>query len=152
MIWLFVVVGCVLLQLLLTAILRHLKCLPKSFGKERVKLQIRENRGFLMGKCADRPKAVQSVTLLCAVFATICLLPFLFASNQSHAAKLACTLLLAGCWGNVTDRLVRGCVTDYLSFPKAFGKLKRIVFNLADLLLVFGALFAIVALFFRKDA
>ena len=50
-------------------------------------------------------------------------------------------LLCAGGLGNVLERLWRGCVTDYIRFPRLpAGRLQRLVWNLADLMLSAGAL------------
>lgn len=150
--WLIAALLLLLIQGGLTALLRRAKGLPKDLCHGHFRLQIRENRGFAFGKLRSRPQAVRRVTLLCAVFGTICLLPFLFAKPVSRLGKLAATLLLAGCWGNTAERLIRGAVTDYLSLPKAWGRMKRIVFDAADLFLVLGAVFAVLATLFRHDA
>lgn len=60
--------------------------------------------------------------------------------KQSRPAKCGIALLLAGSASNVCDRLKNGTVTDMLRFPTAPGKLKTLVFNLADFMIFFGAL------------
>ena len=50
-------------------------------------------------------------------------------------------LLCAGGTGNVLERLVWGRVTDYIRFPRLPGmRLGRLVWNLADFMLLAGAL------------
>ena len=49
-------------------------------------------------------------------------------------------LALGGGVSNLLERLRHGKVYDYVQFPKAPGKLKRYVFNLADLAIFAGGL------------
>ena len=57
-------------------------------------------------------------------------------------------LVLGGGLSNLWERLRYGKVLDYLRFPAAPGKLKKYVYNLADLALFLGAL--LLALFPRE--
>ena len=57
-------------------------------------------------------------------------------------------LVLGGGAANLTERLQKGTVYDYVQFPKAPGKLKRYVFNLADFAVFAGA----IALFAGKSS
>lgn len=57
-------------------------------------------------------------------------------------------LVLGGGLSNLWERLRYGKVLDYLRFPAAPGKLKKYVYNLADLALFLGALW--LALFPRE--
>lgn len=57
-------------------------------------------------------------------------------------------LVLGGGLSNLWERLRYGKVLDYLRFPAAPGKLKKYVYNLADLSLFLGALW--LALFPRE--
>ena len=55
--------------------------------------------------------------------------------------SVGAALLCAGGLGNVLERSWRGCVTDYIRFPRLpAGRLQRLVWNLADLMLSAGAL------------
>ena len=60
--------------------------------------------------------------------------------KQRKITKCGITLLLAGSASNVYDRLKNGTVTDMLRFPKAPGRLKTLVFNVADFMILLGAL------------
>lgn len=57
-----------------------------------------------------------------------------------RASRLGIGLILGGGLSNLAERLARGRVYDYLQFPKAPGKLKRYVYNLADFAVFFGLL------------
>lgn len=81
------------------------------------------------------------------IFSIICI-PVLFMKRFRYGLKLGSALLLGGALGNVADRLFRGYVVDYIRFPKVrFKKFARLVFNLADFLILAGSvLMAIFAL------
>lgn len=55
-----------------------------------------------------------------------------------HKAPVAAGLILGGGLSNFAERLRQGKVYDYVQFPKAPGKLKRYVFNLADFAILTG--------------
>jgi len=48
--------------------------------------------------------------------------------------------VLGGGLSNLWERVMHGGVYDYLQFPKAPEKLRRYVFNLADLAILFGVI------------
>lgn len=54
-------------------------------------------------------------------------------------SRLGCALLLGGGASNLYERLSGRGVFDYIRFPKAPGRLKKYVFNLADFAIFFGA-------------
>ena len=60
--------------------------------------------------------------------------------KQRKVAKCGIALLLAGSGSNVYDRLKNDTVTDMLRFPAAPGKLKSLVFNVADFMILLGTL------------
>ena len=55
-------------------------------------------------------------------------------------SPLGAGLALGGGAANLAERLRHGKVYDYVQFPKAPGKLKRYVFNLADFAIFAGGL------------
>ena len=48
--------------------------------------------------------------------------------------------MLGGGLSNLMERLLHGKVYDYLQFPKAPGRLKRYVYNLADFAILLGGI------------
>ena len=53
-------------------------------------------------------------------------------------SRLGCALLLGGGASNLYERLSGRGVFDYIQFPKAPGRLKKYVFNLADFAIFLG--------------
>lgn len=60
--------------------------------------------------------------------------------TQRHRSPLGVGLALGGGVSNLLERLRCGRVYDYVQFPKAPGRLKRYVFNLADFAILLGGL------------
>lgn len=57
-----------------------------------------------------------------------------------RCSRLGCALLLGGGASNLCERLSGRGVFDYIQFPKAPGRMKKYVFNLADFAIFLGAL------------
>ena len=57
----------------------------------------------------------------------------------ARRCRLGAGLILGGGLSNLWERLRHGRVYDYVRFPKAPGKLKQYVFNLADFAIFLGA-------------
>ena len=55
-------------------------------------------------------------------------------------SRIGCALVLGGGLSNLWERVMHGSVYDYLQFPKAPKKLRRYVFNLADLAILLGSI------------
>ena len=55
-------------------------------------------------------------------------------------SRLGCGLLLGGGLSNLWERVRHSSVYDYVHFPKAPGKLRQYVYNLADFAILLGAL------------
>jgi signal peptidase II len=60
-------------------------------------------------------------------------------------SPLGAGLALGGGLSNLVERLKQGKVYDYVRFPKAPGKLKKYVFNLADFAIMAGAMLCVIA-------
>ncbi len=87
------------------------------------------------------------VKLLSASITVVCCLIFVFTLGN-HGKKLlqaSLALLLGGAFSNTYDRMARGHVVDYVRFPHAPGKLKQVVFNIADFAIILGAFGAVCA-------
>lgn len=66
--------------------------------------------------------------------------------TQRRRSPLGVGLALGGGLSNLLERLCRGKVYDYIQFPKAPGRWKQYVFNLADFAILLGG----VSLAFRR--
>ena len=113
--------------------------LERALWGGRIRLELLENPGMAGGALKNRPILARALPG-CALAAML----ILCRGELLRGRGLACwgaALLCAGGLGNVLERLARGCVTDYIRFPKLPGKrLPRLVWNLADFMLLAGAL------------
>lgn len=103
----------------------------------RMKLTALWNRGAAFGL----PLGREALMVLSALVLGVTVL---FRRRSPFGAGL----VLGGGLSNLWERLRYGKVLDYLRFPAAPGKLKKYVYNLADLALFLGALW--LALFPRE--
>ena len=117
----------------LCASLRGFYSRPKGGGRTRFHGLVRilpwNNEGAAFGL----PIPQKVVRLLSA--ALLIFLPFAF-----PGAGAAAGLVLGGGLSNLFERVIRGSVLDYWQFPKAPKRMRRYVFNLADLALFAGVL------------
>lgn len=120
----------------------------KKVLKEQVILTKHHNYGFIHNRCSDNRSRVLwvSVAGILFVLGNACAA---FFSQINHVLKAGMMLLLAGGTSNAYDRMKRGYVVDYFIINK--GRLKKTIFNLADIMLFFGTIFCIMgSVFFKK--
>ncbi|MBO6149610.1 MAG: signal peptidase II [Clostridium sp.] len=116
---------------------------PEKFPREvkgtngKVYLYRNHNDGFLFGFLKDHKDLVKYVPLtLTSASAGIWL--YQMSSDRAQAAdKLGYTLVTAGALSNLTDRLKRGYVVDWLCIKEK--GLDKVVFNLGDAGIATGA-------------
>lgn len=112
-----------------------------SFWGDTVRLQLAHNHGAFLGLGSSLPENLRDgVFSLGIAGMLIALLGYiLFSKSASPSSILAYALLLAGGLGNLTDRLMYGgYVVDFINI--GIGPLRTGVFNVADVVVVAGAL------------
>lgn len=75
---------------------------------------------------------------------------FVKTPSTDRFTRVSLALILAGALGNLTDRILRGYVIDFLDFH--VGRRHWPFFNLADSCITVGALLLVVIFFRRKPA
>lgn len=120
----------------------------KPILKGKIILNKRYNKGMMLNFMEDKKDLVKKLT---SIALGIILLVFLFflPKKNMKLEKLALSLCLAGGISNLSDRFIRGQVVDY--FTINFRKLKRVVFNLADIFIFLGAIILLVASIFKGE-
>jgi len=114
---------------------------PAFLGRRpggRVEITKTHNKGFAMNLGEGNPKRVTAVC--CGAGVLTAVLAACAWKSLGKGGRLGLTLALGGAASNVFDRLKRGYVVDYISFPKLPKKISRISFNLGD----FGILAGVV--------
>lgn len=125
--------------------------LPKPMLNGHLEFLRLHNKGLAGGRFKERPRLATGISGIC--FLCVCLLGLpLLLKKGSRLNKLAFSMILGGAAGNFFDRLGRGYVVDYLSFPKSkIKQIRRYVYNLADLLIFLGSAILFVQELFCKD-
>ena len=94
------------------------------------------NAGFPMGVLRDKPELVKVIPL--SVLSGVAGVFLWLYPRKGHVLeKTGASLVLAGGLSNLWDRWKRGYVVDYFSFRVK--KLEKIVFNIGDMAVFFGA-------------
>ena len=123
---------------------RVLKALARSeklrYRGKLLQLTHLENPGFFLGKGSRYPRLLRWAPLGIWLLAAALLLPDV---ERRTAPAL---LTLTGGLSNQYDRLRRGSVTDYVRFPGAGKKLRSLVWNLADFMLLGGTVLTAIGL------
>ena len=102
------------------------------------------NRGAALNVMEKKPKIILGAA--CITFGyVIILLRQVFSEEGNPLVKLGISLIAGGGFSNIFDRLKRGYVVDY--FIINCGKLKKVIFNLADICIFAGGFFMIIGEF-----
>ena len=111
---------------------------PRELKGSRGKITLHKshNQGFPFQVLKERPELVKTVPLI-MVSALGGVLGFLLPKKGFLLEKTALSLTLGGALSNLHDRLHRGYVVDYFSINA--GKLKKVIFNLGDMMIFAGA-------------
>ena len=119
--------------------------LPTSLLDGRIVLTHWENRGMAGGVCKDNKYLSSILPCLCYAVVLLCFIPHFVQRNVLSKAGIA--LFTAGGLSNIYDRIRRGSVTDYIRFPRLpLQKLKRLVWNIADFMIILGAILAAIGI------
>lgn len=119
-------------------------------GVGPIRLTLFHNKGAFLGLGKEKPSLVKCVSGL------LLALPFLgymytIYKKGSYLSRLGYELLLGGGLSNVYDRIYKGGVIDYIQLPQAYGKVKNIIFNIADVAILVGAGFVGLGFIFQKE-
>ncbi len=107
----------------------------------RGKLLIRKhhNKGMMLNAGQKRRRLVAAISLAFTVLLTLVFVVSL-GRHGNNLLRLGLSLLLGGAFSNTYDRLRRGYVVDYVSFPVKWQGFRKIVFNCSDFCIIIGSL------------
>lgn len=107
------------------------------------------NKGAFLNFMENKKEVVKTIS--CVFLGLILLLFALILPRKGNKLmKFGLSLLLGGAISNVYDRIKRGYVVDYFSIN--FGKLKNVIFNIADFAIMLGSLLMLIASIFSKNS
>lgn len=102
----------------------------------RITITRHHNKGAALNFMEKKPKIISGVA--CVTFSyVIFLLRQVLTEEGSGFMKLGLSLITGGGLSNLYDRVKRGYVVDY--FTINHGKLKKVIFNLADICIFAGS-------------
>ena len=109
--------------------------LPAPMLDGQLKWEHMENTGCAGGLGREEP---QKVTALNAVAASALAASFTALPSGSRVEATGRWLVLMGTGSNLYDRWEHGSVTDMIRFPKVPGKCGKLVWNVADFMILSG--------------
>lgn len=122
-------------------------CKEKKVWNGKISITKQYNTGACMNLLEKKPKVVRnfSIGMLGGVLLFfLCYLP----KKGGHLVKLALAFILGGALSNLSDRLWKNHVVDYLIINVK--KLKNIVFNVGDVFIFLGSVILVLYSFFHK--
>jgi signal peptidase II len=120
----------------------------RTIVKGLLDLAYAENRGIAFGQLQDGGAIARWVFVSLGAAAAVAVLVYFFRTPTTNKLVLAaCTLLLAGILGNLTDRLQMGYVVDFILAHA--GPYRWPTFNVADASICGGAILLAYDLFFE---
>ena len=142
MIWLALIIAAILTETLIKNWAEH--NLQKGTVREilngKIILRKFHNPGFLFQKGEKYPWLVKLIPFI-ILFPVALIYGLILRKPGKVIQKLGGALLIGGGVSNLADRWFKGYVTDYFSFNVKYKKIKRIVFNLADIFIILGSIF-----------
>ena len=100
---------------------------------------------MILGFLKNRPLLTYILPGITIIAVLVCVI-IKCIKGLSLAGKIGFGLLLGGGISNLFDRIINGGVTDYINLPKCkIKKLRKIIFNLADICTFIGAVIALFA-------
>lgn len=118
----------------------------KSYGK--VSIRHCQNKGAMYSLGKNKPDFVKKASLVISVGVAWKWLAAMF--GKKNAMKSAgYSMLLGGSMSNLWDRWKRGYVVDYIHVNVRY--LKKIIFNISDVCIVFGGILVALAELFKKN-
>ncbi len=118
----------------------------KCIVKDKLYAQYTRNKGAIYSSFEDKSKIVCGISSVLVLLLGI-VYSFTLTKKENTLSKLGLSLLMAGGLSNVYDRIKRKYVVDYLYWRK----LKKIIFNMADVLIFIGSIIYFIGEMLRKD-
>ncbi len=107
------------------------------FGK-KVLIHKYYNTGAAFDFLADSPRLIRGIHA--GIFAIVFIFYTILSCHKGNEAlRISAGMMLGGGASNLSDRLVKGHVVDYVSFGTPFKRFNKIVFNISDFFIFLGA-------------
>lgn len=117
--------------------------LQKKVFRDKIIIDNCHNYGAVLNIGEKNPKMIKRISLIIAGGILVAFARALV-KKESAWYCFGMALLVGGSASNVYDRIKRGYVVDYFHFRVKWKKLRQMVFNLADMFIIAGAIIAMV--------
>lgn len=110
----------------------------KTYAKGKIVIQKYYNKGFALDRFEKYPKFVAYGSgVVCSLMVVkFCRLLF---QNGQKGIKAALAMIIGGAASNIYDRFHKKYVVDYICFNIPWKPLRKIIFNISDFFIIFGA-------------
>ena len=113
---------------------------PEGTGRADIVLQHVKNRGFALNRLDRHPRLIKVVSGAVSAAMTAAFAESVIRGGDDPLYQTGLALVTGGGLSNTADRLLKGEVTDYLTFQRKHGRNKReVVYNAADLAIFAGS-------------
>ena len=148
LIYVLIVVALFILELCIKNHIEKTKPLDKEVPiiKDKLYIQYTRNTGAMYSTFEDKSRIICGVSatflsIMCIVYS------YLLTKKGNNLLKLGMSFMLGGGLSNVYDRIKRKYVVDYIYWKR----LKKIVFNLADVFISIGAVVGMIGEMINKE-
>lgn len=118
---------------------RPRKEFPIKTAGGHIELRPLHNKGLAGSRLQDKPHLATLISAFAFIGCVLLAIPALLRKG-ARTDKTAIALIIGGAAGNLFDRIGRGYVVDFITFPKAkIKQIRRFVYNLADLFIFLGS-------------
>ena len=125
------------------------KELPITLADGHIELRRLHNKGLAGSRLENKPRTATLISSLAFIGCILLAVPVLFKKGV-RTDKAALAMIIGGAAGNLFDRIGRGYVVDFITFPKAkIKQIRRFVYNLADLFIFLGSALLLIRELFR---
>ena len=141
MVYIFIVIVLFLLEFWIKNYIEKNKKLndEEEIIKDKLAIRYIQNKGAIYSSFEDKSTIVCGISCLLIIVMWIIYIPMVLKKgNQGN--KFGLTFMIAGGMSNVYDRVKRKYVVDYIHW----NKLKKIIFNLADVFILIGGLIVVI--------
>lgn len=127
----------------------RLKGRPSIRLQSFLELHYAENRDVAFSLLASIPQPYRRILILAVGIGMTAFLLYMLYNAHRNALRFALALILAGAFGNLFDRIVRGYVVDFIHVH--FNQYSWPLFNLADICITCGVIMTTTMILFDKE-
>ena len=110
--------------------------------RDTILIRKSHNKGIALNALDQHTSLVRGISVGMTALMALVAMFFFFKKDSaptSKGKKLGLAWILGGALSNTYDRVFRGYVVDYFSFNVKWKKLRRVVFNIADMFIIVGS-------------